>query len=134
MTEGNEVNAKRAPFDLDLKSKPAGGWAGWRGPLVATGLAALLRLPYLGQPHAIIFDETYYVKDSLALLSFGHERKVIEDADATLLASGGENFSSIFTDAASYIVHPPVGKWIIASGEAIFGATPFGGGRYCGSQ
>jgi dolichyl-phosphate-mannose--protein O-mannosyl transferase len=126
VTEGNEAKAKRAPFDLDLKSKPAGGWAGWRGPLAATGLAALLRLPYLGQPHAIIFDETYYVKDSLALLSFGHERKVIEDADATLLASGGENFSSIFTDAASYIVHPPVGKWIIASGEAIFGATPFG--------
>jgi dolichyl-phosphate-mannose--protein O-mannosyl transferase len=80
----------------------------------------------LGQPQAIIFDETYYVKDSLALLTFGHERKVIDDADSVLLSSGGENFASIFTDAASYIVHPPVGKWVIASGEAIFGATPFG--------
>jgi dolichyl-phosphate-mannose--protein O-mannosyl transferase len=116
----------RSHFDLDITSKPKAGWVGWRGPLAATGLAALLRLPYLGQPHAIIFDETYYVKDSLALLSFGHERKVIENADATLLANGGENFKSIFTDAPSYIVHPPVGKWIIASGEAIFGATPFG--------
>jgi len=125
-TETGEVRIKRAPFDLNIKSKPEAGWAGWRGPLLATGLAALLRLPYLGQPHAVIFDETYYVKDSLSLLSFGHERKVIEDADAALLASGGENYVSIFTDAASYIVHPPVGKWIIASGEAIFGATPFG--------
>ena len=128
-TEANssdQVQTKRTAFDLDLKTKPEGGWVGWRGPLVATGLAALLRLPYLGQPHAIIFDETYYVKDSLSLLTFGHERKVIEGADATLLAGNGENFQSIFTDAASYIVHPPVGKWVIASGEAIFGATPFG--------
>jgi hypothetical protein len=62
------VQSRRAPFDLDLKTKPAGGWAGWSGPLAATGLAAILRLPYLGQPHAVIFDETYYVKDSLALL------------------------------------------------------------------
>ena len=123
---GQEVQPKHAPFDLDIKTSPAGGWAGWRGPLAATGLAALLRLPFLGQPHAVIFDETYYVKDSLALLNFGHERKVIENADAALLASGGENVQSIFTDAASYIVHPPVGKWVIASGEALFGATPFG--------
>lgn len=125
-SEGDQVQPKRTAFDLDLKTKPESGWAGWSGPLAATGLAALLRLPYLGQPHAIIFDETYYVKDSLSLLSFGHERKVIEGADATLLASNGENFESIFTDAASYIVHPPVGKWVIASGEALFGATPFG--------
>lgn len=125
-TVGDPLQSKRTAFDLDLKTAPAGGWAGWRGPIAATGLAALLRLPYLGQPHAIIFDETYYVKDSLALLSFGHERKVVEGADAILLASNGETFQSIFTDAASYIVHPPLGKWVIASGEAIFGATPFG--------
>lgn len=125
-TEEVQTKPQRTDFDLDIKTKPLGGWVGWRGPLAATGLAALLRLPYLGQPHAVIFDETYYVKDSLALLAFGHERKVIENADASLLANGGENFQSIFTDAASYIVHPPVGKWVIASGEAIFGATPFG--------
>lgn len=69
--------SSRADFDLDIKAPLKAGWAGWFGPLAATGLAALLRLPYLGQPHAIIFDETYYVKDSLALLNFGHERKVI---------------------------------------------------------
>jgi dolichyl-phosphate-mannose-protein mannosyltransferase len=116
----------RAAFDLDLARNNAGGWVGWRGPLAVTALAALIRLPYLGQPKAIIFDETYYVKDSLSLLNFGYERKVIENADAALLASDGINYQSIFTDAASYVVHPPVGKWIIASGESLFGATPFG--------
>ena len=75
---------KRAAFDLDLARNNAGGWAGWRGPLAVTALAALIRLPYLGQPKAIIFDETYYVKDSLSLLNFGYERKVIENADAAL--------------------------------------------------
>lgn len=125
-TDDYQVQSKRIPFDLDLKSKPAGGWKGWSGALAATGLAAALRLPFLGQPHAIIFDETYYVKDSLALLTYGHEQKVIDGADAVLLASDGKSFSSIFTDAASYVVHPPVGKWVIASGEALFGATPFG--------
>jgi dolichyl-phosphate-mannose-protein mannosyltransferase len=117
---------RRAAFDLDFARTARGGWAGWRGPLAVTALAALIRLPFLGQPKAIIFDETYYVKDSLALLNFGYERKVIETADAALLASNGVNYQSIFTEAASYVVHPPVGKWVIASGEAIFGATPFG--------
>ena len=87
-TEEVQTKPQRTDFDLDIKTKPLGGWVGWRGPLAATGLAALLRLPYLGQPHAVIFDETYYVKDSLALLAFGHERKVIENADASLLANG----------------------------------------------
>ena len=119
-------SSRRADFDLDLKTTARGGWAGWRGPLAATALAALLRLPFLGQPHAIIFDETYYVKDSLALLNFGYERKVIDDADSVLLASSGKDYQSIFTDAPSYVVHPPIGKWIIASGESLFGATPFG--------
>ncbi len=127
-SESQEVmqSPRRVAFDLDLAGNTPGGWAGWRGPLAVTALAAIIRLPYLGQPKAIIFDETYYVKDSLSLLNFGYERKVIENADAALLASDGQNYQSIFTDAASYVVHPPVGKWIIASGESLFGATPFG--------
>lgn len=111
---------------MDTNQKPASGWRGWFGPLLVTALAALLRFPRLGQPHAVIFDETYYVKDSLALLNFGAERKTVEGADEILLASDGANYLGIFQDAASYVVHPPVGKWVIASGEAIFGATPFG--------
>ena len=117
---------KVVPFALDNRVKPADGWAGWAGPLAATALAAILRLPRLGEPHAIIFDETYYVKDSLALLNFGAEQKTVDGADQILLASDGKDYLGIFQVAASYVVHPPVGKWVIASGEAIFGATPFG--------
>jgi len=68
---------RRPAFDLDFAGNNPGGWSGWRGPLGVTALAAIIRLPYLGQPNAIIFDETYYVKDSLSLLNFGYERKVI---------------------------------------------------------
>ena len=114
------------PFPMDESSSAKGGWAGWQGPIFVTALAALLRLPRLGVPHAIIFDETYYVKDSLSLLNFGNERKTVEGADQLLLNSNGKDYLGIFADAPSYVVHPPVGKWVIASGEAIFGATPFG--------
>ena len=113
-------------FDLDIREPVKGGWAGWRGPLAVTGLAALLRLPNLGTPHALVFDETYYAKDALSLLNFGVERKFVEGANEKLLASDGVNYLDIFTTEPSYIVHPPIGKWVIASGEAIFGATPFG--------
>jgi len=113
-------------FDLDIKQVPAGGWAGWSGPLLATGLAALIRLPNLGNPKALVFDETYYAKDALSLLNFGVERKFVTGANEKLLASDGVNYLDIFTNEAAYVVHPPIGKWVIASGEAIFGATPFG--------
>ena len=33
-------SSRREEFDLDLKAPVRGGWAGWRGPLAATGLAA----------------------------------------------------------------------------------------------
>ena len=94
--------------------------------MTAAAAAAALRptrwLPRLGTPHALVFDETYYAKDALSLLRYGYERKVIQGADATLL--GGD--SDIFTDLPSYVVHPPLGKWVIAAGESLFGPTPFG--------
>lgn len=105
---------------------PRGGFFGWIGPLAVTLVAALLRLPRLGSPHAVVFDETYYVKDALSLLTFGVEHKTVEGADALLLKSNGQITAGLFTNDPSYIVHPPIGKWIIASGEHFFGATPFG--------
>ena len=113
-------------FDLDIKKPMAGGLRGWIGPLAATATAAALRLPNLGTPHTLVFDETYYAKDALSLLNFGVEKKFIEGANEKLLASDGQNYLDIFVNQPAYVVHPPVGKWIIASGEAVFGATPFG--------
>ena len=110
----------------DIKEAPVAGWRGWIGALVAGFVAALLRIPGLSMPHTLMFDETYYVKDGLSLLHFGYEQGAVEGADAKLLASGGHDYLGIFTGQASYIVHPPLGKWIIGYGQEIFGATPFG--------
>lgn len=110
------------PYILERREPPRGGWAGWYGPVVATALAAALRLPRLGEPHAMVFDETYYAKDALSLLRYGYERKSVQGADELLLSGQ----SGIFTTEAEYVVHPPFGKWVIAFGEHLFGANPFG--------
>lgn len=107
---------------------PAGGWRGWLGPIAAMVVAAILRLVNLGRPDAIAFDETYYVKDALSLLLFGYERSTVKDADQQILASNGDphSLASIFNPDGSFVVHPPIGKWVIASGEHVFGVNPFG--------
>jgi dolichyl-phosphate-mannose--protein O-mannosyl transferase len=86
-----------------------------------------LRFTNLGRPDAVVFDETYYAKDALALLRFGTEQKFLEGADDTILASDGNwRTLDVFAGGPSYVVHPPFGKWTIASGEWLFGMTPFG--------
>jgi dolichyl-phosphate-mannose-protein mannosyltransferase len=94
---------------------------GWAGPLLVALFAGALRFVNLGSPHAVVFDETYYAKDAWALLQRGHEMSWPEDANERLLA--GE---IPLGETASYVVHPPVGKWVIALGEWAFGMTPFG--------
>ncbi|MGV1006090.1 MAG: dolichyl-phosphate-mannose--protein mannosyltransferase [Candidatus Nanopelagicales bacterium] len=123
-----EDRAEQAPAtDRLYRPFPSHGWRGWVGPLVVTIIAAVLRLHELGRPHAIVFDETYYVKDGLSLFRFGYEREAIEGADKVLLAhTGGIDTLDIWKDNASYVVHPPVGKWIIGAGQWLFGPTPFG--------
>jgi dolichyl-phosphate-mannose-protein mannosyltransferase len=101
--------------------RPSGLWA-WLGPLLVTVFGGGLRFWRLGEPHAVVFDETYYVKDAYALLRFGSERSYVEGADARLLAGR----TDLFTDTPSFVVHPPVGKWLIAAGEWLYGLTPFG--------
>lgn len=95
---------------------------GWWQTLLLGAVAALLRLPNLGRPHAVVFDETYYAKDAWSLLKFGYEVDTVKDANDLLLAG----HTDIFKDSASYVVHPPFGKWVIAAGEWAFGMNPFG--------
>jgi dolichyl-phosphate-mannose--protein O-mannosyl transferase len=95
---------------------------GWLGPLLVTAFAAVLRFVNLGQPAVFSFDETYYAKDALSLLRFGYEQSTVGDANQRILAGN----TDVFTGSASFIVHPPVGKWLIGLGEWIFGVTPFG--------
>lgn len=97
--------------------------AGWLGPLLVTVFAGYLRFHRLGWPKAVVFDETYYAKDALALLKFGWEHTTVDKADKMLIA---DRHANIWTDGPSFVAHPPMGKWMIAIGEWLFGATPFG--------
>ncbi|MCK1796833.1 phospholipid carrier-dependent glycosyltransferase [Streptomyces sp. XM4193] len=98
------------------------GWA-WGGPLLVTFFAGLLRFWQLGTPNAVIFDETYYAKDAWSLLEQGYEGSWGEDANKAILA---DRPSTPLGEDPSYVVHPPVGKWLIAVGLRLFGLEPFG--------
>lgn len=98
-------------------------WSAWGGPLLVALVAGVLRFWNLGSPHAVIFDETYYAKDSWALINQGYEGAWPKDVDKLILADPSK--VNIPVDPG-YVVHPPVGKWIIGIGEQIFGFTPFG--------
>jgi dolichyl-phosphate-mannose--protein O-mannosyl transferase len=85
-------------------------------------VATILRFHNLGKPHAFVFDETYYAKDAWSLLKNGYEVDTVKDANEKILAG----ITDVFNGDASYVVHPPFGKWVIAIGEQIFGWNPFG--------
>ncbi|MGO2633834.1 MAG: dolichyl-phosphate-mannose--protein mannosyltransferase [Galactobacter sp.] len=78
--------------------------------------AGLLRFWNLGHPDKIIFDETYYVKDAWSYLHFGYEREWPKDINEDFAA--GQATPSA---GPEYVVHPPLGKWILALGMAILG-------------
>ncbi len=89
---------------------------GWILPLLVTVFAGILRLRNLSTPHLLMFDETYYAKDAFALLTAGYELEWPEDADEAWLSGNAQP-----SDEASYVVHPPLGKWLIALGLRTFG-------------
>jgi dolichyl-phosphate-mannose--protein O-mannosyl transferase len=98
-------------------------WSAWGGPLLVTLLAGVMRFWNLGTPKAVIFDETYYAKDAWALIHRGYEVNWSKDANDLILQ--GHGHVTIPSDAA-YVVHPPVGKYVIGLGEWMFGFNPFG--------
>ncbi len=87
---------------------------------MVTAIAAIVRLVHLDRPGHIIFDEVYYAPNAYALLRYGVEWSVAEDG------ANPVNGAPVFGDSAAYVVHPPLGKWLIAAGEWMFGYTPFG--------
>jgi dolichyl-phosphate-mannose-protein mannosyltransferase len=95
----------------------------WVATAGVTLLAAFLRLWDLGKPRAFLFDETYYAKDAWSLLHFGYAQNYVGKANAEILAG---HTTGLWTGTPEMVVHPEVGKWIIALGESIFGMTPFG--------
>ncbi|MDH6136344.1 dolichyl-phosphate-mannose-protein mannosyltransferase [Kitasatospora sp. MAA4] len=98
-------------------------WSGWLGPLAVALFGGVLRFTNLGGPNAVIFDETYYAKDAYALWRGGYETNWPENANSQLLTP---HQPIPYQSDPSFIVHPPVGKWIIGVGEQLFGMHPFG--------
>jgi dolichyl-phosphate-mannose-protein mannosyltransferase len=98
-------------------------WSGWLGPVVVMLFGGILVFTNLGHPHDIIFDETYYAKDSWALWHYGYEVNWPSNANQLIL----QNPQVIPKPTGpEFIAHPPAGKWVIGIGEMIFGLNPFG--------
>ncbi len=91
---------------------------GWPLTLAVTALAAALRLPALDRLHELVFDETYYVKDAWTLLNLGYEAEWGEEPNPAFESGDTDGYST----EADYVVHPAVGKWVIALGLKLLGA------------
>jgi dolichyl-phosphate-mannose--protein O-mannosyl transferase len=89
-------------------------------------LAAATRLINLGFPHKLVFDETYYVKDAWTLGNLGYEGSWPQDPNSAFEAGRVD----IFSTSASYVVHPPLGKWLIFLGMKLFGPDNSVGWRF----
>lgn len=81
----------------------------WVVILMVTALGGGLRFWHLSSPHAYVFDEVYYAKDGCYDAGYPWQQ-------CKLTAPGEQTFT----------VHPPLGRWIIAAGEKLFGNRPFG--------
>lgn len=98
-------------------------FVGWASSIAVTLLALFLRLWRLGEPHKLLFDETYYAKDAWSLVHFGYARDYVDNANDLIL--GGQT-TGLWKSTPELIVHPEVGKWMIALGEMAFGMNPYG--------
>lgn len=87
--------------------------------IVAVGLiAGILRFWSVGYPPGYVFDEVYYAKSACIFLNYSNERCDVDSDD--------EKYWRNDKDDTGAWVHPPLGKWMIAGGEAIFGTDAFG--------
>jgi len=95
---------------------------GWIVTLIIGAIAFVIRFVNLGYPNKLVFDETYYAKDAYSLLKFGYERDWPSNANSKIIAGDVD----VMKDTAAFVVHPPLGKWLIAGGEQLFGMNSFG--------
>ena len=107
-----------------LLGEPAGHpLLGWLGPLVAMAVGGVLRFWNLSNPHQLVFDETYYVKQGWSLVQWGVELRNDPVLDAA--KSVDQNFTgtnqNVYATVGDLVVHPPVGKWLIGWGEQLLG-------------
>ena len=113
---------RRAARAAAARRRP--GSSAGRPAIGVTLLALFLRLWHLGTPHAFLFDETYYAKDAWSLRHYGYvtglrRRRQRQDPRR-------HRHRPVERTPRAMIVHPEVGKWLIALGEKAFGMDPFG--------
>ncbi|MSZ53770.1 MAG: phospholipid carrier-dependent glycosyltransferase [Actinobacteria bacterium] len=71
-----------------------------------TLFSLFLRLWNLNKPKGFIFDEVYYAKNANSLITHGVELNSANQSE--------------------FVVHPPLGKWLIGIGIKLFGNNEFG--------
>jgi dolichyl-phosphate-mannose--protein O-mannosyl transferase len=106
---------------------------GWIVTLVITLLGFFIRFVNFANPSKVLFDETYYAKDAWSLLQYGYEgswHREGEDGEgvdqSVINVDVAQGSWADLNSNASFVVHPPFGKWLIASGEWLFGFNSFG--------
>ena len=94
MTLPTEVRARLA------SRLPGDSVASWWWTALIGLIAAILRLVSLSHPNQIIFDEVYYANEAFSMLEHGSEWDLEKNEP-------------------KFVVHPPLGKWLIALGILI---------------
>lgn len=122
---GSAAEIRDALLPRLVRSVEGSRAVGWTVALVITAFAAVLRLVNLDRPARLIFDETYYVKQAYSMLVLGYEGDWVDDSDPAF-ARG--DFSGLTTNG-DYVVHPPLGKWLIAIGMKLLGPESIVGWR-----
>src|SRR4029453_6472130 len=110
--------------------QPASTPLGWAAIFAVTFVAGLLRFWRLDRPHRLVFDETYYVKQGVSYLKSGYELRWNGNATASVDARFRSGDTNVFMNEPDFVVHPPVGKWMIAAGEWVFGPASSWGWRF----
>ena len=110
-------------------SRPALTLWGWLAILAVTTFGGVLRFWRLDQPHKLVFDETYYVKQGYSMFKAGYELRWAGEGKVVDPKWNAGNLN-VFVDAPDFVVHPPVGKWMIGFGEWLFGPTSSWGWRF----
>ena len=91
--------------------------------MAITLLAVFLRLWHLGTPRVVRVRRDLLRQGRLVAAALRLLRDYIDKANEQILAG---QTRGIWKDDPSMIVHPEVGKWLIALGEKAFGMDPFG--------
>lgn len=114
------------PAQAEVESKTRAYPSKWWLFATVIVIAAALRFFNLDHPAEVYFDETYYANDAVVYLegpeAFRHNLDELY---------GGDSRESDIVPVSGVPgeiswVHPPLGKWIIASGIAAFGKNPWG--------